>query len=91
MKAVAVVPGRPDSVHLTDIREPELDDIPGGRGVKVKILRVDTEDRKIGLSRRLDTPIEEITAEQKAAAKPELKGGMGGESGPLFTMGGDKQ
>lgn len=33
MKAVAVLPGKPDSVHLRDIPKPTLDDIPDGRGV----------------------------------------------------------
>lgn len=49
MKAVAVRPGIPHSVHLTDIRRPEVDDIPGGRGVLVKVLRigVDATDREI--------------------------------------------
>lgn len=33
MKAVAVFPGKPDSVHLRDVRKPSLDEIPDGRGV----------------------------------------------------------
>ena len=40
MKAIAVVPGKPDSVHLADLAKPAVDDVPGGRGVLVKILRV---------------------------------------------------
>src|ERR671910_1610779 len=49
MKAVAVVPGRPDSVHLAELPKPRVEDIPGGRGVLVKVLRVgvDGTDREI--------------------------------------------
>ncbi|HEU4426594.1 MAG TPA: glucose 1-dehydrogenase [Pilimelia sp.] len=49
MKAVAVSPGTPGSAHLTDIPEPSLDDVPGGRGVLVRVLRVglDGTDREI--------------------------------------------
>lgn len=40
MKAVAVLPGKPNSVHLRDIPAPTVEDISGGRGVLVKVLRV---------------------------------------------------
>ena len=49
MKAIAVVPGRPNSVHLADLAKPSLSDVPGGRGVLVKVLRVgvDGTDKEI--------------------------------------------
>jgi glucose 1-dehydrogenase len=49
MKAIAVVPGRPDSVHLVQLTKPAVTDIPNGRGVLVKVLRVgvDGTDREI--------------------------------------------
>ncbi|HET9488177.1 MAG TPA: glucose 1-dehydrogenase [Methylomirabilota bacterium] len=49
MKAIAVIPGKPDSVHLADLPKPSLDEIPGGRGVLVKVLRVgvDGTDKEI--------------------------------------------
>src|SRR5262249_17493053 len=49
MKAVAVVPGKPHSVHRADLPKPSVDDIPGGRGVLVKVLRVgvDGTDKEI--------------------------------------------
>ena len=49
MKAIAVVPGKPDSVHLADLAKPSVDDVPGGRGVLVKVLRVgvDGTDKEI--------------------------------------------
>src|SRR5690349_17309869 len=49
MKAIAVHPGTPNSIHLRDIAEPSVTDIPDGRGVKVKVLRVgvDGTDKEI--------------------------------------------
>src|SRR5437763_1312953 len=57
MKAVAVLPGKPNSVHLQEIAVPKLTDqphphvcrIPEGRGVLVKVLQigVDATDREI--------------------------------------------
>ena len=49
MKAIAVVPGRPNSVHLAELAKPSLSDVPGGRGVLVKVLRVgvDGTDKEI--------------------------------------------
>ena len=49
MKAVAVIPGTPNSVHLIELPMPRLEDIPNGRGVLVKLLSVglDGTDREI--------------------------------------------
>lgn len=49
MRAVAVVPGRPGSVHLTTLPRPSLDEVAGGRGVLVRVLRVgvDGTDKEI--------------------------------------------
>ncbi|MFN2616012.1 MAG: glucose 1-dehydrogenase [Thermoleophilaceae bacterium] len=49
MKAVAVHPGKPNSMHLEDVPEPEVSDVPDGRGVKVRVLRVgvDGTDKEI--------------------------------------------
>jgi threonine dehydrogenase-like Zn-dependent dehydrogenase len=49
MKAVAVFPGKPNSIHLTDLPEPSVDDIPDGRGILVEVLRVgvDGTDKEI--------------------------------------------
>src|SRR5262249_62254923 len=40
MKAVAVIPRKPHSVHLADLPKPSVDDIPSGRDVLVNVLRV---------------------------------------------------
>src|SRR6478752_9278880 len=49
MKAISVFPGKANSVHLADLNKPSLNDVPGGRGVLVKVLRVgvDGTDKEI--------------------------------------------
>lgn len=49
MKAVAVTPGTPNSVHLQSVAAPSIDQIKDGKGVKVKTLKVgvDATDREI--------------------------------------------
>lgn len=49
MKAIAVFPGKPNSVHLTELEKPGLDEVGGGRGVLVRLLRcgVDGTDKEI--------------------------------------------
>src|SRR5215207_8782202 len=49
MKAIAVFPGKPNSVHLAEMMKPAVMDIPNGRGVLVKVLRVgvDGTDKEI--------------------------------------------
>ena len=49
MKAIAVYPGKPNSLHLADLPKPSVKDIPDGRGVLVQVLRVgvDGTDKEI--------------------------------------------
>lgn len=49
MKAVAVKPGVPNSVHLVEMPRPTVDDVSNGRGVLVKVLSVgvDGTDKEI--------------------------------------------
>jgi threonine dehydrogenase-like Zn-dependent dehydrogenase len=49
MKAIAVYPGKPHSMHLEDVPMPKITDIPNGQGVLVKVLRVgvDGTDKEI--------------------------------------------
>jgi glucose 1-dehydrogenase len=58
MKAIAVHPGTPDSMHLEEVPEPGVDEIPGGRGVKVQVLRVgvDGTDKEINAAEYGDAP-----------------------------------
>jgi threonine dehydrogenase-like Zn-dependent dehydrogenase len=59
MKAIAVFPGKADTAHLADVPEPTLGDVPGGRGVLVRVLRVG-----------LDGTDKEINAGEYGAAPP---------------------
>lgn len=49
MRAVAVIPGKPNSVHLTELPKPKVTDIADGKGILVKVLKVgvDATDREI--------------------------------------------
>jgi threonine dehydrogenase-like Zn-dependent dehydrogenase len=49
MKAIGVKPGVPNSVHLAELPTPMVSDIPNGRGVLVRVLRVgvDGTDKEI--------------------------------------------
>src|SRR5438128_3653626 len=49
MKAIAVYPGMPHSMHLEEVPMPAVTDIPEGRGVLVRVLRVgvDGTDKEI--------------------------------------------
>ena len=49
VKAVAVIPGKPNTIHLREVTKPKVEDIPGGRGVLIKILSVgvDGTDKEI--------------------------------------------
>src|SRR5262249_52378847 len=49
MKAIAVRPGMPGSVHLATMPRPAVGDIANGRGVLVKVVRVgvDGTDKEI--------------------------------------------
>ncbi|HSB26260.1 MAG TPA: glucose 1-dehydrogenase, partial [Pyrinomonadaceae bacterium] len=48
-KAIAVKPGIPNTVHLTEIPTPTVEDVANGRGVLVRVLRVgvDGTDKEI--------------------------------------------
>jgi glucose 1-dehydrogenase len=58
MKAIAVYPGKPYSMHLEDVPVPNITDIPGGRGVLVKVLRVgvDGTDKEINAAEYGNAP-----------------------------------
>ncbi len=49
MQAIAVHPGRANSVHLAELPKPRVTDVPNGRGVLVRVLKVgvDATDREI--------------------------------------------
>ena len=49
MKAIAVTPGKPNSIHLQEVPKPSVDQVADGRGVLVRVLRVgvDGTDKEI--------------------------------------------
>ena len=82
-------------LHVSELANRKVDNpeevVKVGDEIEVKVLRVDIDDRKIGLSRkRAEWSEEEAAAEESSGAPspsipPEqLKGGVGGGSGPLF-------
>jgi small subunit ribosomal protein S1 len=86
-------------LHISELAEHKVENaeeiVKVGDEIEVKILRVDAAERKIGLSRkRVDWKEEESAQEatdEDPAAKPssspanaELKGGVGGDAGPLI-------
>ena len=84
-------------LHISELAEHKVENpqevVNVGDEIEVKVLRVDCEERKIGLSRKRVDWAEEDEAAAEAAlneglSRPdtniELKGGIGGDSGPLF-------
>jgi small subunit ribosomal protein S1 len=84
-------------LHISELADHKVENpedvVKVGEVIEVKVLRVDPDERKIGLSRKRVEWAEEAEAEagQKAEAGAtsttapiELKGGMGDGSGPLF-------
>ncbi len=49
VKAIAVLPGQADSVHLTRLDQPSVNDVSSGRGVLVEVIQVgvDGTDKEI--------------------------------------------
>jgi len=83
-------------LHISELADHKVENpqevVNVGDEIEVKILRVDSEERKIGLSRKRVEWAEEdeaaaLAAEAEAATRADsadLKGGIGGDSGPLF-------
>ncbi|HCC99927.1 MAG TPA: 30S ribosomal protein S1, partial [Planctomycetaceae bacterium] len=88
-------------LHISELADYKVEDpediVQVGEQLEVRVLRVDTEERKIGLSRRLDIDPEQLIREAEeadaasAATKIDLRGGTGASSGPLFQLGADGQ
>jgi small subunit ribosomal protein S1 len=85
-------------LHISELADHKVENpedvVKVGEKIEVKILRVDPDERKIGLSRKRVEWAEEAEAEAAeketapaaaaAAAPQELKGGVGRSSGPLI-------
>ncbi len=59
MKAVAVLPGQANSLHLAELPRPSVKDVPNGRGVLVQVLRVgvDGTDKEINAADYGQAPV----------------------------------
>jgi small subunit ribosomal protein S1 len=99
---VELEPGLEGLLHISELSDSKVespeDVVKQGDEIEVKVLRVDSADRKIGLSRkRLGWSKDQEEAEEaaeaaeaggeapKAAPKRELRGGTG-SAGPLISM-----
>jgi small subunit ribosomal protein S1 len=82
-------------LHVSELANRKVDNpeevVKVGDEIEVKVLRVDIEDRKIGLSRKRAEWTEESAAAESSGTSgspniplEQLKGGVGGGSGPLF-------
>jgi small subunit ribosomal protein S1 len=81
-------------LHISELSDQKIENpediVKVGEEIEVKVLRVDSDERKIGLSRkRVDWTEEQEKASDQAAAKVEransdLKGGLGSD-GPLIS------
>ena len=81
-------------LHISELADHKVENpedvVKVGEVIEVKVLRVDADERKIGLSRKRVEWAEEVEADGEQAGQPsglndiELRGGVGDESGPLF-------
>jgi small subunit ribosomal protein S1 len=93
-------------LHVSELADHKVDHpenmVQVGQDLEVRILRVDTGERKIGLSRKSESskeaevpatgaPEGDASAAQAAKPREELKGGTGGGAGPLFSLGGGEE
>jgi small subunit ribosomal protein S1 len=91
---VELAPELEGLLHISELAEDKVENpeelVKVGDELEVRVLRVDTEDRKIGLSRKLtgEIKIEPSTPAPTPVPREQLKGGMEGSSGPLFSLGG---
>jgi len=93
-------------LHISELADHKVENpedmVKVGDEIEVKVLRVDTDERKIGLSRKRvdwDEDRERAAASEEGAGAAtgstassqaydsELKGGLGGDEGPLFKTG----
>ncbi len=90
-------------LHISELADEKIENpenvVKEGEEIEVKILRVDPEERKIGLSRKqVDWPDDEVVespTEEKVVAATKssesLKGGIGASSGPLIDTSSDTE
>jgi small subunit ribosomal protein S1 len=100
---VELQPGLEGLLHISELSDEKVESpedlVKVGDEIEVKVLRVDTKDRKIGLSRKNlhdpnvpeDVEIPDVEAPAPDSKKDkELRGGTG-QAGPLFQLPEDKK
>jgi small subunit ribosomal protein S1 len=97
---VELEPGLEGLLHISELTDHRIDGpedvVKVGDEIECKVLRVDVDDRKIGLSRKsvgremseaeLKQAADELAAKERASHR-ELKGGIGSSNKPLFDTG----
>lgn len=78
-------------LHVSELADHKVENprevVKAGEEIEVKILRVDTEERKIGLSLKRAQWAAEEGAEAEPAEAARRRGGLEGQAGPLITAG----
>jgi small subunit ribosomal protein S1 len=105
---VELQPGLEGLLHISELSDGKIESpedlVKVGDELEVKVLRVDTKDRKIGLSRKNlhdpnvpeDVEIPDVTApapdkkDKEKEKEKELRGGTG-QAGPLFQLPGTEE
>ena len=90
---VELEPGLEGLLHVSELTDDKVDNpeavVKVGDTIEVKVLKIDREERKIGLSRKRagqeDDEVEEVEVVEKTTREP-LKGGMGSGGGQLFSL-----
>src|SRR5207248_2565043 len=98
---VELEPGLEGLLHISELADHKVDSpedvVKVGDEIEVKVLRVDTAERKVGLSRRQVGRPDEEGAEAEAGPRGErprtreLRGGTGSGTGELFAMPGKEE
>ena len=70
MKAIAVLPGQPGSVHLAELEKPSLSDVPNGTGVLVNAMP--EYDDVARAAADLGRPVADVLADAVAASRKLL-------------------
>jgi small subunit ribosomal protein S1 len=100
---VELEPGLEGLMHISELADEKVaqpeDVLKIGDEIEVRVLRIDVEKRKIGLSRRQPgqaaetggEPTPEEGARETQQSSRELRGGTGSAAGKLFTMPGSTE
>jgi small subunit ribosomal protein S1 len=93
---VELEPGLEGLLHISELADEKVDRpediVKVGDSIEVRVLRVDPEERKVGLSRKkvsdtaTDEAASEPTAEPSKQPARQLRGGTKSDAGQMFTL-----